>query len=278
MHRNKDLYNFLMENSKQMTEDWYQMVDEHDPTSVYASTDPAVIGRLKEQNQDYFLHIHRLFIEEEGSFFREFKQWSEELARDQKHLSTPVHYVVREFMNTKKVFISYLKKYYLLNSDEITLDQLFSWLEIVSKVANLSIYIYIDEAHKNTMRQIEAQKSVINELSSPVILLLNKTALLPLIGDIDTTRSKLILENTLTQCSEMEIEHLCIDLSGVAIIDTMVAHEIFKLIQTLNLIGVESTLSGIRPEIAHTAVQLGLDFDGIRTTSSLAHALEEINC
>ena len=277
MHRNQSLYNFLMENSKQMTEDWYRMVDERDSGSVYATTDSAVIERLKEQNQDYFLHLHKVFIEEEGSFFREFKQWSEELARDQKHLNTPVHYVVREFMNTQKVFISYLKKYYLLNSDEVTLDQLFSWLEIVSKVGNISIYIYIDEAHKNTMQQLEAQKDMINELSSPVILLQNQTALLPLIGDIDTARAKLILENTLTQCAEMGIEHLCIDLSGVVIIDTMVAHEIFNLIQTLNLIGVKSTLSGIRPEIAHTAIQLGLDFDGIRTTASLAHALELIN-
>lgn len=74
----------------------------------------------------------------------------------------------------------------------------------------------------------------------------------------------------------MRIEDLCIDLSGVAIIDTMVAHEIFHLIQALKLIGVRSTLCGIRPEIAQTAIQLGLDFSHIRTTATLSQALDRI--
>jgi rsbT co-antagonist protein RsbR len=57
----------------------------------------------------------------------------------------------------------------------------------------------------------------------------------------------------------------------------MVAHEMFNLIQALNLLGVKSIISGIRPEIAQTAIQLGLDFDHVKTTSSLAHALQQIN-
>lgn len=43
----------------------------------------------------------------------------------------------------------------------------------------------------------------------------------------------------------------------------MVAHQLFSLIEALRLIGVSSTLSGIRPEIAQTAVQLGLSFEDI---------------
>jgi rsbT co-antagonist protein RsbR len=277
MHRQQELYKFLVEHSWQMTEDWYRLVEDDDPDSVYSTRDPLIKKTLMEQNQDYFQHLHTLFIEEEQSFFHKFKQWSEELARDQKHLDTPVHYVVREFMRTEEVFTTYIKRFYTLNKDTITIDQLFTWIDIIKKVFDLSIYIYIDEAHKNTMRQLSAQKEMINELSSPVILLQSKTALLPLIGDIDTARAKFIIENTLSQCAEQGIENLCIDLSGVAIIDTMVAHEIFNLIQSLKLLGVKSILSGIRPEIAQTSIQLGLDFEHVRTTSSLAHALEQLN-
>ena len=276
MHRNEELYHYLVKNSWQMSEDWYNMVDDNDPNSVYSTEDPAIIQSLKEQNQDYFIHLHRLFIEEEGKFVSEFRAWSEELAQDQKHLETPVHYVVREFLRTQDVYLKYIKSFYKENLDTVSVDQLFSWLDVVKKVINLSVYIYIDAAHKNTMKQIAAQKEMINELSSPVILLQNKTALLPLIGDIDTARAKLILENTLTQCANLEVEHLCIDLSGVAIIDTMVAHEIFHLIKALKLLGVRSTLSGIRPEIAQTAIQLGLDFEEINTTASLANALGQM--
>jgi rsbT co-antagonist protein RsbR len=56
-------------------------------------------------------------------------------------------------------------------------------------------------------------------------------------------------------------------------VDTMVAHQIFQLIDALDLIGVKSTLSGIRPEIASTAVQLGLSFENISIKSNLSQAL-----
>lgn len=57
-------------------------------------------------------------------------------------------------------------------------------------------------------------------------------------------------------------------------VDTMVAHQIFQLIDTLGLLRVKSTLSGIRPEIAQTAIQLGLSFKNIRIKSNLAQALD----
>jgi rsbT co-antagonist protein RsbR len=99
--------------------------------------------------------------------------------------------------------------------------------------------------------------------------------LLPLIGEIDTTRARFIVENTLQHCIDKDISHLLIDLSGVLIIDTMVAQQIFQLVETLSLIGVKSTLSGIRPEIAMTAVQLGLSFESITIKSNLAQAISE---
>ncbi len=89
---------------------------------------------------------------------------------------------------------------------------------------------------------------MILELSSPIITLSKSTALLPLVGDIDTERAKFILENTLQACAKRRVEHLLIDLSGVVVVDTMVAHQIFKLIEALNLIGVSQPCqeSGLR--------------------------------
>jgi rsbT co-antagonist protein RsbR len=115
---------------------------------------------------------------------------------------------------------------------------------------------------------------MIHELSSPVITIKKDIALLPLVGDIDTTRAKIILESTLQQCGDKRIAHLYIDLSGVVTVDTMVAHQIFQLIDALGLLGVKSTLSGIRPEVAQTAIQLGLSFENIRIKSNLAQALD----
>lgn len=276
MHRHNELYEFLLDNSWEITEQWYQQIEGQDESSIYSAQDTATINSLKEKNQEYVMQLHRIFNTEEKSFFENFKEWTAHLAKDQKHLDTDVHYVVGEFNRTQEIYLSYIQKFYKENQNQLTIDQFFTWSNIVRKVINLTIYIYIDEANKNTKKQIAAQKEMINELSSPVILLQNDVALLPLIGDIDTARAKLIIENTLAQSSQLGINHLCIDLSGVAIIDTMVAHEIFNLIKALKLLGISTTLSGIRPEIAQTAIQLGLDFDEVHTAASLAQALEKI--
>jgi rsbT co-antagonist protein RsbR len=132
---------------------------------------------------------------------------------------------------------------------------------------------FTEETYHYSTYQLKAQQEMINELSSPVISLTRVTALLPLVGDIDTARAKMIIENTLNQCAVRNVEHLCIDLSGVVMIDTMVAQQIFQLISALKLIGVKTTLSGIRPEIASTAVQLGLSFKDVEIETNLAKAL-----
>lgn len=277
MHRNHDLYDFLLKNSLHLTEDWYNTLADDDPNSVYSTTHPEIIKELKAQNQDYFLHVFKVFIEPEDYLYTEFKQWSEDLAEDQKHLETPLQNVVREYLKCQDIVIEYVKKFYTLREDQLQLNDVFTWIDIVIKAANISVNVYIESYHKNTIKKLQAQKQMITELSSPIIELQNHIAMLPLVGDIDTARAKVILESTLSQCSQKGIQHLCIDLSGVAIIDTMVAHQIFDLVRTLTLIGVESTISGIRPEIAQTAIQLGLPFNSIKTTSSIAQTLKSLD-
>jgi rsbT co-antagonist protein RsbR len=80
----------------------------------------------------------------------------------------------------------------------------------------------------------------------------------------------------LSKGANLSLEYLIIDLSGVPIIDTMVADRIFKVIDSLTLLGIKPILTGIRPEIAQTMVQLGIDFSSVRTYSSLQNALVDI--
>ncbi|CEG27275.1 STAS domain-containing protein [Bacillus sp. B-jedd] len=276
MTLNQELYDFFMSQTWQLSEDWYAMVDDKDPSSVYSTTNPDIIEELKKQNQEYFLHFYRLFTEGETHLQGEFRKWSHDLAEDAKHLDTPLHYVIREYINSQKVALKYINKFIDQNEDRVSCKQALSWYETTMDAFNLSIAIFVEAYHKNTMRRLLSQKDLINELSSPVIKLQGTSALLPLIGDIDTARAKIILENTLEQCVQQDISSLCIDLSGVAIMDTMVANEIFNLIKALKLIGVRTTLSGIRPEIAQTAVQLGLKFEEVSILPSLSQALDTI--
>jgi rsbT co-antagonist protein RsbR len=59
----------------------------------------------------------------------------------------------------------------------------------------------------------------------------------------------------------------------VPTVDTLVAQHLMKTVTAIRLMGAESIISGIRPQIAQTIVHLGIDLQGIITKSSLADAL-----
>ncbi len=84
------------------------------------------------------------------------------------------------------------------------------------------------------------------------------------------------MKNGLKQGSEEDLEWIVIDLSGVNAIDTMVAHQLFKVIESLELIGIQPVLSGIRPDVVQMMVSLGINISNVRTFTSLHQALNRI--
>ncbi|AOC90750.1 STAS domain-containing protein [Bacillus amyloliquefaciens] len=267
------LYDYFSGQVDQIAEDWIETMEDSDPNSIYSLTNPVILEELKEQDKEFYRQINNMYIMPEKEFLEEFEQWVIELAKDQKHLDTPVQYVVREFTRNRRLYISYYDAFADEHESAFSEGERKRWEDLIVQVFDFTIYTFVDHAEHNSKMQLNAQREMILELSSPVITLSKRTALLPLVGNIDTERAKFVLENTLSTCADRLIEHLLIDLSGVVVVDTMVAHQIFKLIEALNLIGVTSTLSGIRPEIAQTAVQLGINFSDITIKSNLAQAL-----
>ncbi|WP_445490085.1 STAS domain-containing protein [Niallia sp. 03133] len=271
MQRNKELYHFFIRNAKRLTEEWYANLDKSGSRGVYSSEDPEAIEILKSQNNAFHLYLAKVFVEEESKFYDDFQRWILEIASDENHLNTPIHYIIQEFIQVREQYFTLVEKF--ANEYSAGIDRVNLWNRIIVRVFDAIILRFTEEYHHFSQRQLAAQQEMINELSSPVILLSKNRALLPLVGDIDTVRAAAILENTIKQCAEKKISQLFIDLSGVIIIDTMVAHQIFQLINGLSLIGVQTTLSGIRPEIAATAIQLGLSFNDISVASTLSKAI-----
>lgn len=273
LNKNEALRMFFLRHADQLTEEWYESIEDNDPESVYASTHPEVISVLKDQNNEFHLYIADVFIKSEKEFFDSFETWILKIAEDGEHVRTPIHYIIREFFRVRKQYLTYLNQFVEEYEQDITQEELDEWNELIVRVFDITVYKFVEEHHQHAKRLLEAHKELINELSSPVIPLSDHIAILPLVGDIDTARASRILENTLTRCAEQQVNHLYIDISGVVIVDTMVAHQIFQLIDALKLIGVESTISGVRPEIAITASHLGLSFENISTESTLANAM-----
>jgi len=277
VNKNEQLRTFLLNNAKRLTEEWYDSLDKNSAIGVYASTDSKVIQTLKEQNYEFHLYVCNVFVEDEKDFFRSFEVWINKIAKDSEHARTPVSSVIKEFMRVRKQYCDCIDEFVRNSKDEIEPELINKWEEHVIHIFDITILKFVTTAEDVATIQLRAHQELIHELSSPVITIKKDVALLPLVGDIDTTRAKIIIESTLQQCADKHIAHLYIDLSGVVMVDTMVAHQIFQLIDALNLLGVKSTLSGIRPEIAQTAIQLGLSFTNIRIKSNLSQALDSDN-
>ena len=241
---------------------------------MYASTDPKVIDKLKNQNFRFHEKLIGVFVREEKSFFEEFDEWIVEIASDSEHLQTPTHIIFKEFLKVQDQYLEMLRNYSIENKGKYTTEEIFTWGQLVIKAFGKVTSRFVEEHDALALKRLTSQQAVINELSAPVIRLHNGIGLLPVVGDIDTQRAKYLLENTLMECGSKKITHLYVDLSGVTMIDTMVAMQIFQLIDALKIVGVATTLSGVRPEIAMTAVQLGVNFSDIQITGNLSQALK----
>ncbi|WP_062350218.1 STAS domain-containing protein [Bacillus kwashiorkori] len=276
MHRNKELYQYFLDESWRLTEQWYDRLNKNKSSGVYASNDPAVIEQVKKQNNEFHQKFAQVFEIDKEPFLKEFEEWIIMVAQDEEHTRTPLHEIIREFHQTQDQYIDFISEFFDLHKDKYPSEEIKLIFRTVIDTMNFVIEWFTEEYNKFSQKKLKAQQELILELSTPVIALSEEIALLPLIGEIDTARAKILLEKTLEQCSKLGVKELLLDLSGVVVIDTAVAHQLFQLIDALALIGVKTSLSGIRPEVAQTAIQLGLTFNNISIHSSLANSINLI--
>lgn len=88
------LYNYFSEQVDQIAKEWIETMEDSDPNSIYSLTNPVITEELTEQDKEFYRHINKMYIMPEKEFLEEFERWVIELAKDQKHLDTPVQYVV----------------------------------------------------------------------------------------------------------------------------------------------------------------------------------------
>jgi rsbT co-antagonist protein RsbR len=120
---------------------------------------------------------------------------------------------------------------------------------------------------------IERQRQQLLEVATPVIKLWEGTVAVPLIGTLDSARSQVVMESLLEAIVDQRARYAILDITGVPTVDSLVAQHLMKTVAAARLMGAECIVSGIRPAIAQTIVQLGIDLGSVLTRASLADAL-----
>ncbi|GLB61632.1 STAS domain-containing protein [Cytobacillus sp. NCCP-133] len=178
---------------------------------------------------------------------------------------------------------SYYRKYIWKAIEEIMTEhdmpaaEVFRVIYLIDPLLDHAVYCFSLSYVQYHQVTLENAKQAFLELSVPVVPLSKGVGILPLIGNIDTDRAQLLMEETLKHSVRLKLSHLILDLSGVMIVDTMVADQLFKVIEALSLVGVKTIITGIRPEVAQTIVTLGIKLNGIQIKANLYQAFEEIH-
>ena len=80
------------------------------------------------------------------------------------------------------------------------------------------------------------------------------------------------MQNLLETIVQTGAEIAILDITGVPTVDTLVAQHLLKTVSAARLMGADCIISGIRPQIAQTIVQLGIELNVI-SKATLADAL-----
>src|SRR5215218_230528 len=133
--------------------------------------------------------------------------------------------------------------------------------------------LFTTEVHQQNREAVIArQQQELLELSTPVVKLWEGILALPLIGTLDSARTQVVMESLLQQIVESEATIAIIDITGVPTVDTLVAQHLLKTVAAARLMGADCIISGIRPQIAQTIVQLGVELNEVTTKASMAAA------
>jgi len=124
------------------------------------------------------------------------------------------------------------------------------------------------------LETIERQQRRIRELSAPVIDVWDDVLMLPIIGHIDDERSAHITEDLLNRIVARQASWVIIDLTSADVIDAMIGQYLVNLTSAVQLIGARCVLTGLRPQVASSMVNIGIPLDGLTFLQSLKDGLE----
>ena len=131
------------------------------------------------------------------------------------------------------------------------------------------------EAERERLQReiIEAQQRAIQELSTPVIPIMDRIIVMPLIGSIDSLRARDITRNLLAGIQQHRAKVVILDVTGVGIMDTGIVNHLNKTIQAARLKGAQTIVTGMSDSVAEAIVDLGIDWSNVTTLADLQTGL-----
>lgn len=152
----------------------------------------------------------------------------------------------------------------------------FKFTPLESEDGSLKAITGVGRDFTETNRQLEVQHSLAEELqnvSVPIVEIWDGILLSTIIGKLDSVQAQDFTEELLEQISTTQATVAIIDITGAEAVDTQTAQHLIDTIHAVKLMGGQTIITGLNPEISQTLVQLGIGFD-VETQSSLQDGLK----
>ncbi|MBL3649709.1 RsbT co-antagonist protein RsbRA [Bacillus sp. RHFS10] len=259
MMSNQTVYQFIAENQNELLQLWTDTLRELSEKESYQLTDQVYENISKE-----YIDILLQSVKDDSAAESQISELA--LRTVQIGLSL-------KFLAT--ALAEFWKRLYTKMNDKRLPDQesteLIWQLDRFFSPINIEIFNQYSISWEKT---VSLQKIALQELSAPLIPVFENITVMPLVGTIDTERAKRIMENLLNGVVKHRSQVVLIDITGVPVVDTMVAHHIIQASEAVRLVGAKCLLAGIRPEIAQTIVNLGIDLSQIITKNTLQKGIQ----
>lgn len=246
----------VLKNSDTIVQMWMEEINYLKDENYTAS----ISEELFDSTNREFVNVIFTIIKNESS-----SETLENFAEKLMNLGWPLSYITDGLQVFRRVAVDYI----LSQSEQVDSHHISLVLQNVDNWVEPIIRQLVNEYTGSWENILSLQRMALQELSAPLIPVMDNITIMPLIGTIDTERAKLIMENLLDGVIRHSSEVVLMDITGVPVVDTMVAHHIIQAAEAVRLVGATCILVGIRPEIAQTIVNLGIDLSQFPTKSSL---------
>lgn len=135
-----------------------------------------------------------------------------------------------------------------------------------------------EEALRRTEKEnaflIAQQQKTIAALSTPIIQVWEGILTLPIVGQVSGARAATIMQALLKEIVDRGAHHAILDVTGVDTLDAETADHLLRIVRAAELLGARAIVTGIRPRVAQTIVELGVDLSGLTTVADLEEGLK----
>ena len=260
---NKQIATYIHKHIDDILEKWKIKMEEEKDDRFFQIMSDDVINHTAREFGDLMIFS---LTEEREIYMVKLQEFSVQIVR----YGWSISFVLKALSNFTDVIYEQMESEGYLNESNYK-----SYRTILNNWLTPVTHSVVDAYSKVWEKTVSLQKIALQEPSASLIPVFEKISVMPLVGTIDTERAKLIMENLLHGVVKHRAEVVLLDITGVPVVDTMVAHHIIQAADAVRLVGAKCMLVGIRPEIAQTIVTLGINLNDFTTTSTLQRGMEQ---